>query len=143
MNPKKKGNRGEWKFAHWLRDKRVCKAMRNPSSGSNIIKSDVANEIGINFEVKTVKRLNLKEVMKQTERDAFKSHTIPYAVIHLDGMPDDTWYMVMNNHDWLNLWNKAQTPKIVEKSQNQHAKYITQNAINSLKKLLKYLEGRI
>jgi len=103
INAKKKGNAGENQFANWLRDNNVCKANRNSSSGANIVKSDVTNDLGMNFEVKTVKKLNLMEAWKQSSRDAEMSHTIPTVVIHFDGMPKDAWLVVMNNFDWADL----------------------------------------
>lgn len=103
VNAKKKGNHGENLWANWLRDNNICKAFRNSSSGSNIVKSDCTNNLGMNFEVKTVKKLNLMEAWKQSSRDAEMSHTIPTVVIHFDGMPKDTWLVVMNNWDWADL----------------------------------------
>jgi len=103
INAKKKGNHGENLWANWLRDNNICKAFRNSSSGSNIVKSDCTNNLGMNFEVKTVKKLNLMEAWKQSSRDAEMSHTIPTVVIHFDGMPKDTWLVVMNNFDWADL----------------------------------------
>lgn len=100
MNAKKKGNRGENLFANWLTEQGI-KSYRNSSSGANIQKSDVHNSINANFEVKTVKRINLMQAWKQTQRDAEMSRSTPYLVIHLDGMPEETWLMVMNNWDWI------------------------------------------
>ena len=57
----------------------------------------------MNFEVKSVKKLNLMEAWKQSERDAAMSHTTPTLVIHFDGMPQDSWLVVMNNYDWADL----------------------------------------
>lgn len=142
-NPKAKGGEGERRWAKWLREYNVDEsAGRNVSSGSGIYKSDIHNQLQINFEVKTCKRVSLKKVMEQSERDANMTHTVPYAVIHLDGMPDNTWYIVMSNWDWLDLWKKSQAPKVVETTQNQRAKWLTRGAIKACKDLLKYLEGK-
>jgi len=138
MNAKKKGNKGENDFAKWLRNVGLTKATRNSSSGGNIIKSDVVNDLDINFEVKTVKRLNLNQAMAQSERDANMSHTIPYVVVHFDGMPQDTWYMVMNNHDWLDLMNKAKEPKKID-TPTREMEYALKTLIQAAKKILKLL----
>lgn len=103
VNAKRKGNANENNWSNWLRDNNVCKAYRNSSSGSNTVKSDVTNNLGMNFECKAVKRLNLMDAWKQSSRDAEMSHTIPTVVIHFDGMPKDTWLVVMNNWDWADL----------------------------------------
>ena len=60
MSSKKKGNAGENKFANWLQSRGI-KAYKNSSSGGNEWKSDVHNSLGINFEVKTCKKINLKK----------------------------------------------------------------------------------
>jgi Holliday junction resolvase len=102
MNFKKKGNAGENRFANWLQSNGI-KAFKNSSSGANTNKSDVHNSLNANFEVKTVKRINLQEAWKQSRRDAEMSHTTPYVVIHFDGMPQDEWLIVMHSEDWLDL----------------------------------------
>ena len=126
INAKKKGNHGENLWANWLRDNNVCKANRNSSSGANIVKSDVTNDLGMNFEVKTVKKLNLMEAWKQSERDAQMSHTIPTVVIHFDGMPKDTWLVVMNNWDWADLVKGKNKPvmKTANKTRQSSNNYI-------------------
>lgn len=103
VNSKKKGNKGENDFANWLRNQGIDNASRNSSSGANDVKSDVINSLGINFEVKTVKSLNIHKAFEQSVNDSIMSSTIPYVVVHYDGMPKDTWYMIMYNHDWTDL----------------------------------------
>lgn len=127
VNAKKKGNAGENCWANWLRDNNVCNATRNSSSGSNIVKSDVVNNLGMNFEVKTVKKIGLMEAWKQSERDAKMSHTIPTLVIHFDGMPKDSWLVVMNNWDWADLIKgkndlATKTSSKTEQLSNEYAK---------------------
>jgi len=126
VNAKKKGNAGENSFANWLRDNNVCKATRNSSSGSNIVKSDIVNNLGMNLEVKTVKKLNLMEAWKQSERDAQISHTIPTVVIHFDGMPKDTWLVVMNNWDWADLVKGKNEPvkQVASKTKQSSNEYL-------------------
>ncbi len=113
-HPKKKGNLGESRVYKWLRATGIDKtATRNTSSGSGIIKSDVVNSLGLNIEVKTVKKLNLKKAFEQSERDAFKSHTIPCVFTHFDNMSQDTWLVTLHSEDWKDLWLKAREPKTV------------------------------
>jgi Holliday junction resolvase len=102
MNAKRKGNQGENKFANWCREQGL-EVWRNSGSGSGIAKSDANNSLGINFEIKTVKALNLKKAWKQSERDANMTHSIPYVVVHFDGMGDNEWLIVMDNYNWLEL----------------------------------------
>lgn len=126
VNSKKKGNRGENLWANWLRDNNICKAYRNSSSGANIVKSDVTNNLGMNFEVKSVKKLNLMEAWKQSERDAAMSHTIPTLVIHFDGMPQDSWLVVMNNYDWADLIKGKNEPakQVATKTKQSSNEYL-------------------
>ena len=126
VNAKRKGNAGENNFANWLRDNNVCKANRNSSSGSNTVKSDIVNNLGMNLEVKTVKKLNLMEAWKQSERDAKMSHTIPTVVIHFDGMPKDSWLVVMNNYDWADLIKGKNEPvkQVASKTKQSSNEYL-------------------
>jgi hypothetical protein len=101
LNSKKKGNAGENCRANWLREHGIT-AHRNASSGANIVKSDVVNGIDANFEVKTVKKLNLQEAWKQSQRDA-GNYATPYVIIHFDGMAPDRCLVVLDNYDWLVL----------------------------------------
>jgi len=142
VNSKKKGNHGENLFAHWLNRQDLPSSLRNRSSGGGFRKSDVHNSINANFEVKTVKRINLKDCWDQTKRDSEMSHTTPYLVVHLDGMPEDSWLMVMDNWDWIELFKKAQVPKTMEKMDLRDQKWAVQNLINSAKKVLKFLENQ-
>lgn len=141
VNAKKKGNMGENLFSAWLRDNNVCKAYRNSSSGSNTVKSDVTNDLGMNFEVKTVKKLNLMEAWKQSSRDAEMSHTIPTVVIHFDGMPKDTWLVVMNNWDWADLVKgknqlASKTSFKTEQVSNEYVKKSLRLKLNELKVMI-------
>lgn len=105
---KKKGNKGERDFANWLSSNGI-KASRDPASGGGTReKSDIVNNINANFEVKTVKKLNLKEAWNQTDKASSLTHNTPYLVIHFDGMGKDEWLMVMNNYDWLDLISRKE-----------------------------------
>jgi len=139
INVKRKGNKGENKFYQWLRQEKIDKqAMRNPSSGAGAIKSDVINSLGINFEVKTVKKIGLQKAWQQSDKDALKSHSIPYLVIHFDGMPEDMWFIVIDNWHWKDLWLKSREDKMVEPS--RELKYSLEKlkyCINQILRLIK------
>ena len=100
MNAKKKGNKGEHAFAHYLVSKGV-KAFRNSMSGGSIWKGDIANDLDLTIEVKTVKRINLQEAWRQVSRDASKARNSPLLAIHFDGMGKDEWLVVLHSEDWI------------------------------------------
>jgi hypothetical protein len=60
----------------------------------------VVNGMDANFEVKTVKKLNLQEAWRQSERDV-GNYATPYVIIHFDGMAPDRWLVVVDNYDWI------------------------------------------
>jgi hypothetical protein len=139
INAKKKGNAGENRFAKWLAFKGIDNVKRNQGSGAGIAKSDIHNSLGINFEIKTVKALNLKRAFGQSERDSVMSHTKPYVVVHFDGMPEDTWIVCMSSDDWIDLFRAAQEPKTPQNA-NSEARWAIKSLINVAKKVLKLLE---
>ena len=102
INAKKKGNAGEHKFAHWLISKNI-KAFRNSMSGGSVWKGDIANDVDLTIEVKTVKKINLMEAWRQVNRDASTAHNTPLLAIHYDGMPNDSWLIIMESGDWADL----------------------------------------
>lgn len=102
INAKKKGNAGEHAFAHWLIS-HGFKAFRNSMSGGSVWKGDVANDLDITFEVKTVKKINLLKAYQQVSRDASIAHNTPVLAIRFDHMPKDNWLMVINSEDWIEL----------------------------------------
>ena len=143
MNAKKKGNAGENKFANWLTS-RGLKAYRNASSGANTFKSDIHNAYGINFEVKTCKKINLQECWKQTDRDSSLSRTMPMLAIHFDGMPDNSWLMVMHSEDWLEMFQKSQDapdkPAEPINQENRALKFEVEKFISQGKRVMKLLD---
>ena len=102
MNSKKKGNKGEHALAHWLVANGI-KAFRNSMSGGSVWKGDIANNIDLTIEVKTCKKINLKECWAQVNRDASIAHNSPLLAIHFDGTPNNTWLMVLHSEDWIEL----------------------------------------
>lgn len=79
------------------------KAFRNSMSGGSIWKGDIANNLDLCIEVKTVKKINLQECWRQVESDSGKSHATPVLVVRFDKMPKDSWLVVMESADWLAL----------------------------------------
>jgi Holliday junction resolvase len=110
VNAKKKGNAGEHDLAHWLVDNGI-KAFRNSMSGGSIWKGDIANNLDLTIEVKTVKRINLLECWQQVNRDASIAHNSPLLAVRFDHMPKKEWLMVLHSEDWLELIKKANEKK--------------------------------
>ncbi len=107
MNAKKKGNAGEHKFAHFLVGHGFG-GRRNSMSGGGIWKGDVSGgAMGMCFEVKTVKKINLMECWRQVERDSGMSKEVPVLAVHFDGMPDGKWLVVMESSDWIEYIKQA------------------------------------
>lgn len=106
MNSKKKGNKGEHELAHWLEENGI-KAFRNSMSGGSIWKGDIANNLDLTIEVKTVKRINLLEAWKQVNKDASIARNSPLLALHFDHMPTKEWLMVVHSEDWLDLVKRA------------------------------------
>lgn len=105
INAKKKGNRGEHELAHWLVENGV-KAFRNSMSGGSIWKGDIANNLDLTIEVKTVKKLNVQEAWRQVSKDASTAHNSPVLAIHFDNMPKREWLVVIHSEDWLEMLKK-------------------------------------
>ncbi len=102
MNSKKKGNAGENNFANWFYSKGM-KAWRNGSSGGGMYKGDINNSHDLTIEIKTVKKINLLEAWQQVNRDSGVAHNTPVLAVHFDHMPKDSWLMVMESSDWIEL----------------------------------------
>ena len=108
INAKKKGNAGEHQFAHWLEENGI-KAFRNSMSGGSIWKGDIANNLDLTIEVKTVGKLNIQEAWKQVKSDSNIAHNTPVLAIHYNGMADKSWLMVIHSEDFLEMlkaWKK-------------------------------------
>lgn len=143
INSKKKGNKNENAFANWLRDNDIKAWKDGMSGGGNREKADVGNNINCNFECKAVKAINLKKAWQQTTKNAEMTHNTPYLVIHFDGMPENSWIMVMDNWSWLEMFKKSQGEKIVEytpEEDSREKKWAIMNAKTAISKLLKFYE---
>lgn len=102
MNAKKKGNHGEHEFAHFLVDNGI-KAFRNSMSGGSVWKGDIANNLDLTIEVKTVKKINLQEAWRQVNRDASIARNSPILAIHFDNMPKKEWIVCLHSNDFVEL----------------------------------------
>ncbi len=105
INAKKKGNKGEHAFAHFLVDNGI-KAFRNSMSGGSVWKGDIANNLDLTIEVKTVKRINLQEAWRQVNRDASIAHNTPVLAIRFDNMPANEWLTVIHSNDFVEYLKK-------------------------------------
>ena len=102
QNPKRKGNNGELKFAEFLRDNGF-KAYRDSASGASTHKSDIVNGLDYSMEIKTVKKIGLKEAWKQVTRDSSIAHNSPLLAVHFDGTPEKEWIICLHSNDWVEL----------------------------------------
>lgn len=143
INSKRKGNNFENKFANWLKDNGIKAWKDGASGGGTREKADVGNNLNLHFEIKAVKRINLQEVWKKALLECGKTHNDPVIAIHFDGMKDDNFLMVLDNHHFLDILQKSQGEKIVvevPQEDSRDKKYAIQQAITYLKRLEKYYE---
>lgn len=145
VNSKHKGNRGENLFATFLQQ-HGFKAYKNSSSGGNHNKSDIHNNLDINFEVKTIKKINLLKAWKQTDRDSSLARSMPMLAIHFDGMREMEWLMVMHSEDFMDMLKKSRTAQKITVPLNEvttqetrDRNYALQNLKSALSKAMKYL----
>lgn len=110
VNAKKKGNAGEHEFSHFLMEHGI-KAFRNSMSGGSIWKGDIANNLDLTIEVKTVKKINLMDCWRQVARDSSIAHNSPLLAIRFDHMPKKEWLIVMSSEDWIELIKENQQLK--------------------------------
>lgn len=103
MNSKKKGNLWENRWANWLRDNGIKAWKDGASGGGDREKGDVGNNLNLHMEVKGVKAINLKKVWAKAQLECQKTHNQPLIAIHFDGMRDDEFLVVIDNHNWLDL----------------------------------------
>ncbi len=104
-NAKKKGNHGEHEFAHFLMANGL-RAFRNSMSGGSVWKGDIANDLDLTIEVKTVKKINLMEAWRQVNKDASTAHNSPLLAIRFDHMPPKEWLIVTHSNDWVEHYKK-------------------------------------
>lgn len=140
MNSKKKGNKGENKFANWL-VKNGIKAWRDGASGGgHNEKADIGNNLNLHFEVKTVKRINLLEVWKKCLLECQKTHNLPAVVTHFDGMPEDEWLVTISSQHFLELLQGETAPAEEMSYEDPKKKWAIKILIEACKKVLKFYE---
>ena len=137
VNVKKKGNRNENDFANWLQANGI-KAYRNSASGATTAKGDINNSLDMTIECKHVKKINLQEAWKQVKRDAEMASNTPLLAIRFDGMPENTWLMVMNSGDWLEAV-KSPKVEVSETTDDRSMKWAMEGLKIALNKVLRYL----
>lgn len=108
VNAKKKGNTGEHEFSHFLQG-HGFRAFRNSMSGGSVWKGDIANDLDLTIEVKTVKKINLMEAWKQVNRDASIAHNSPILAIRFDHMPKGQWLITMHSEDFVEYLKLGKT----------------------------------
>ena len=138
INVKKKGNLWENKLAKWLHSHGYRAWRDSASGGGSREKGDVGNDIDMTIESKASKNIKLMEWWEQVDRSASVHKNEPVLFIHQDGMPDNTWLVVMHSDDWIELIKGEDKRDIVFDDPSK--KYAVQRAIDSLKTLLKQFD---
>lgn len=140
INSKKKGNHWENVWANWCRDNGIKAWKDGASGGGTREKGDVVNNLNLHMEVKAVKGINLQKVWKKALLECEKTHNNPLIAIHFDGMKDNDFLVVINNHDWIDMVQRSGgVAKIVEVPQedSREKKWKIERTIQVLKDLLK------
>lgn len=137
-NAKKKGNAGENNFANWLIDNGIKAWKDGASGGGNREKADVGNNLNLHFEVKTVKKINLKEVWYKAVSECQKTHNDPVIAVHFDGMPQKEWLIVLHSNHFLDLITGEIEPNTTYEDPKK--KWAIKNMVESAKKVLKMYE---
>src|SRR5574343_86523 len=119
INAKKKGNRGE----------------------------NILNGMDYSMEIKTVKKLNLKEAWKQVNRDASIAHNSPLLAVHFDGMPEKEWIVCISSADWIEIEKelrqvstKDKTVDYKELNSNKELSWLLIQLKNLISKIIKLLQ---
>lgn len=144
-NSKKKGNLFENRFAKFLRASGLDRtAGRNTGSGGGQLKADILSALRMHFEVKAGKNISLKKAWDQAMKDSMKAGGmhVPVVAMHYDGMAEDEFFIVMNNHDWAELVKQAAEPKILEGDLNREQKYKVKMLKNLAHDVYKILDGK-
>lgn len=135
-NSKKKGNKGENKFANWLIANGIKAWKDGASGGGNNEKADVGNNLNIHFEVKTVKKIGLMETWQKALHECGKTHNDPVLAIHFDGMPENKWLIVLDNDHFLDLLTKEGVKNDYQDPKFGYALSNLKDAISRVTKLL-------
>ena len=107
INSKKKGNLWENRLANYLRDNGI-KAWKDSASGAGSReRGDIGNNLDFTIESKAAKNIKLMDWWRQVGHSASMHRNSPVLFIHQDGMARDSWLVVMESGDWLELIKKA------------------------------------
>lgn len=137
-NSKKKGNTWENKLANWL-NSHGFKAWKDASSGSHLERGDIGNNMNLTIESKAAKKVALMEWWKQVEYSAMQQKNEPVLFIHVDGMPDNEWLVVMHSEDWIErMKGNVETQQTYV---DPKAKYAMQRLRDNLREVMKYMEN--
>ena len=138
MNPKKKGNAWQAKFAKWMQGHGFRAMSDGSRSGGGIWKGDIHNDLDLTIEVKAVKAISLQEVWRQVSADAMRAANTPVVAIHYDGMPENKYLIVLDCDDWAELMkgNDKRDQTFVDPK----AKYAVQRLKDSCREVMKYME---
>lgn len=138
VNSKKKGNHWENNLANWLRDNGIKAWKDGMSGGGNREKGDIGNNLNMTIESKAAKNIKLMDWWKQVKHSASQHLNAPVLFIHQDGMPEEEWLVVMNNHDWLEAI-KSPKVEIGETTDDRGMKWALEGLKIAVNKVLKYL----
>lgn len=101
VNSRAKGARAEREIASILRDKYGFADCRRGQQFSGLYgDADVVGIPGLHLEVKNVQKLNVRNAMAQSERDA-KDGEIPVVMHKMDRKP---WLVTLNLDDFMTLY---------------------------------------
>lgn len=140
INAKKKGNKGENKFANWLVKNGIKAWKDGASGGGSNEKGDVGNNLNIHFEIKTVKKIGLQEVWKKALIECQKTHNAPVLAIHFDGMPNEEWLMVLSSQHFLELI-KGETEPADTTYIDPKNKWAVQTMVEAAKRVIKIYDN--
>lgn len=99
VNSRAKGARGERELANILRNHGYTNARRGCQFAGGPDSPDVVGLPGYHIEAKWVERLNIRDAMAQSEKDAGETE-VPLVVHKKNGKP---WLVTMNLEDFLKL----------------------------------------
>jgi len=136
-NAKKKGNNWENKIANWLRA-HGFKATKDPSSGAHYERGDIVNNMNLTIESKACKKVKLMEWWGQVDTAAAQQRNEPCLFLHIDGMPDNEWLVVMHSNDWIE--HMKTDPEVEQDYQDPKAAYAFRNLKEAVRVAMKYIE---
>lgn len=134
---KQKGKRFEEEWAKFLKETNLDPtASRNPSSGGGLKKGDIKTQLDYHFECKKVEKLNIWSAIQQAERDASLVNKTPCVIISKNFL-NEPWVLLPASK-WAELEKLKKEANI--QSYTPHLKWKINNAIKSLKDLLKEID---